>query len=285
MKTTTFLQMTRTLVLLLAAAAVTCCAPKETPTPKGGYIEMSGVKRAIDLALQNEAGELFGSQWKYDHELFLQSDAAEIRLEIVAAGSSIQAGTYTCAPLGTETPNTFGGSANDASNCIIIASGTMKVEVSGKRYTITIDAADEEGGTVKVFYEGEIPGGSYESSATGYVDTQREIVGAYFLHDPANTGNVRLCIALRNRISMFKIDFHCPAGTATLPAGTYTYSSGGQQGTFDIDGEVTSGTITVGLSGSTYSIEGRCDDDDGIVVDLSLSGTIGYIYEFPVRYD
>lgn len=166
-----------------------------------------------------------------------------------------------------------------------LKSGTMTVASTGKDYTITFDLTLEDDTELKGKYIGQMPG--YVGKDFTLNTCQEPKVKTTEVNDYVD-GEFYFNMNDESWSYEMALDFYSAAGSAKLPAGTYTYSDDKTAGTFssrsylDIYNPSNSykfaagSTVTVSYDGDNISLQMNLITDDGRKIDMKYEGKISF---------
>lgn len=166
-----------------------------------------------------------------------------------------------------------------------LKSGTMTVAATGKEYTVTFDLMLEDDTELKGKYVGQMPGSvgkdftldTCQEPKVKTTEVNDYVDGEFYFNMNDMAWNYEMAI-----------DFYSAAGSAKLPAGTYTYSESKAAGTFgsrsyiDIYNPSNSykfaegSTVTVSYEGDNITIQMNLVTTDGRKIDMKYEGPVTF---------
>jgi hypothetical protein len=232
------------------------------------------------------------------------TDGIDLYVDLYFSEDKISAGTYTvdttgiAGTVGIEYSGAYKYTANSSeAQEVIFTDGSVKIEVSGNRYTYTINMITTDGDTLKGFYTGDMYiGGECLTPTTLSIEAPSDSVYAINYGDSYGMGSDDVVLQIWTDKAAVAFDINLENGATEIPVGTYsvdtTYAIGtlSEGYSFDFFGYtfptgtyaettdsylyITSGKLVVTKVDNIYTLVANLKNTYGSTINATYTGAI-----------
>ena len=302
--------------LLIFAAS---CNPKEPNTdliptaPDNSYIIFDAVN-ATNYGTEYGDGQSynyslqFSTDYNYETDdegnTTYLTDGIDLFVDLYFSEDKISAGTYVvdttgiAGTVGVEYSGAYKYTANSSeAQEVIFTTGTVKIEVSGNRYTYTINMITADGDTLKGFYTGDMYiGGESVTPTMLSVEAPSDSISAINYGDSYDIGSDEVVLQIWTDKAAVAFDINLENGATEVPVGTYsvdttyaigtlsegysfdffgyTFPTGTYAQTTDSYFYITSGQLVITKADNIYTLVANLKNTYGSTINATYTGVI-----------
>jgi len=176
----------------------------------------------------------FSTDYNYetdeDGNITYLTDGIDLFVDLYFSEDKISAGTYVvdttgiAGTIGIEYSAAYKYTANSTEEEeLLFTNGSVKIEVSGNRYTYTINMITTDGDTIKGFYTGDMYiGGECLTPTTLTVEAPSDSIYAINYGDDYEMGSDEIVLQIWTDKEAVAFDINLENGTTEIPVGTYS---------------------------------------------------------------